>query len=623
LTHNKPVGPPDTSLVEFERLLSYLHVSRGFDFSSYKRSTLQRRIEKRMSQVEVESYVDYLDYLEVHQDEFQNLFNTILINVTSFFRDPEAWEFLASDVVPRVVEAKGADETIRIWVAGCASGEEAYTVAMVLASALGTPGFRERVKIYATDLDSEALNSSRIASYCEKDIASVPPDMLSRFFERANDRLVFDRELRRSVIFGRHDLVQDAPISRVDLLLCRNTLMYFNAEAQDRILARFHFALNNGGYLFLGKAETLLTHTSLFSPVDLKNRVFTKIGRGRIAERPSLLVNGAYRDGRTDMTEIGRLRDAAFDNAPVAQMVLDPVGRLTFCNSRARSLFGLSAKDLGRPIQDLEVSYRPIELRSGIEQALRQRRPVMHKNVPWAAIGGEPLYLDIVIAPVNGESSEISGISVTFEDVSTSKRLQAELLNFNQELETLYEEVQSTNEELQTTNEELQSTVEELETTNEELQSTNEELETMNEELQSANEELETINGELRVRSHDLNRANSLLESILGGLRDGVVVLDQELLVLAWNHQSEDLWGLRADEVAGKHFLNLDFGLPVVQLRAPARTCLANGENQELIIHAINRRGKSFDCHIVLTPLQGFSDERMGVIILMSSQPEA
>lgn len=430
-----------------------------------------------------------------------------------------------------------------------------------------------------------------------------------------NNHYVFDRELRRSVIFGRHDLIQDAPISRVDLLLCRNTLMYFNAETQERILARFHFALNEGGFLFLGKAETLLTHANTFVPIDLKNRVFTKVARIRSRDR-ALLFSTPAGEPKPNGDSLARVKEVAADTMPIAQIVIDVTHRLVAANDRARTLFGLSPRDVGRPFQDLEVSYRPVELRSGIEQAFSQRRVVVHKDVTWTSSTGEVLVIDVRIAPLFGEVGETLGASVTFEDVTHFKRLQEELLNFNQELETAYEEVQSTNEELQTTNEELQSTVEELETTNEELQSTNEELETMNEELQSANEELETINDELRRRSNDLNRANLFLESILGSLRDGVIVVDDQLAVLAWNYQSEDLWGLRADEVHGKHLLNLDIGLPIDQLRQPIRACLTQVTAQEIRLDATNRRGKPIRCHLTFTPLQGSATEPRGVIIL-------
>ncbi len=228
---------------KFENLLAYLRQSRGFDFTGYKRSTLMRRVHKRMQSLAIESFEEYQDYLEVYPDEFNYLFNTILINVTAFFRDVLAWEYLAEQILPNLIRNKKTSDQIRIWSAGCASGEEAYTLAMLIAEILGAEEFRQRVKIYATDVDEEALNQARLALYSVKDIQAVPEELRQKYFEIVGNRYVFRQDLRRSVIFGRHDLLQDAPISRLDLLVSRNTLMYFNSETQARILARFHFAL--------------------------------------------------------------------------------------------------------------------------------------------------------------------------------------------------------------------------------------------------------------------------------------------------------------------------------------------------------------------------------------------
>jgi two-component system, chemotaxis family, CheB/CheR fusion protein len=271
---------------DVEVLLDYLRRNRGFDFTGYKRNSLTRRIDKRMQAVGIPSYLDYEDYLEVVPEEFTHLFNTILINVTGFFRDPPAWEFLADEILPDILAARQPDEPLRIWSAGCASGQEAYTLAMLCAEVLGVDGFRERVKIYATDVDEEALNQARSARYSAKEVEGVPADLLQRYFERnGQGHFVFSKDLRRSVIFGRHDLIQDAPISRIDLLVCRNTLMYFNSEIQAHILGRFAFALREGGYLFLGKAEMLLANSSLFSAVDPSRRVFRQVPQRGLRER--------------------------------------------------------------------------------------------------------------------------------------------------------------------------------------------------------------------------------------------------------------------------------------------------------------------------------------------------
>ena len=230
-----------------------------------------------MEIVGTESFSDYLDYLEVHPDEYEQLFEMLLINVTEFFRDPESWEHLREAVLPELLAAKGVGEPVRVWSAGCASGQEAYTTAMVFAELMGVEAFRERVKIYATDIDEDALNQARLATYSAKETESVPAELRERYFERADRRLAFRKDLRRTVIFGRNNLVGDAPISRLDLLICRNTLMYFNAETQGRILRHFHFALHDGGVLMLGKSEMMISHRDLFAPDDLKKRIFVKL----------------------------------------------------------------------------------------------------------------------------------------------------------------------------------------------------------------------------------------------------------------------------------------------------------------------------------------------------------
>ncbi|GJF04774.1 CheR family methyltransferase [Pseudonocardia sp. D17] len=601
----------------FEALLQHLKQTRGFDFTGYKRSSLVRRVARRMSQVGVTEYGDYLDHLELHAEEFTALFNTILINVTGFFRDADAWEFLRTEVLPDLLASKGPTEPVRVWSAGCASGEEAYTLAIVLAEMLGPAEFRDRVKIYATDVDEEALSYARHGTYSEREVGGVPDELRERYFEQVGGRFTFRKDLRRSVIFGRNDLVQDAPISRIDLLVCRNTLMYFNAETQARILARFHFGLAEHGVLFLGKAEMLLSHGSLFLPVDLKRHTFRKTPRvapqnGTLFADPPPLVTRSSPEG------IDLLRDEAVLASPLAQVVLNGDGIVAVVNRQAEVLFGISTRDVGRPFRDLELSYRPLELRRHIEKALDERRTVRVTDVTYHR-GPEVVHLEVQVSPLaSGGGNEPLGVSVAFHDVTDFRRLQDELEQANRQLETAYEELQSTNEELETTNEELRSTVEELETTNEELQSTNEELETMNEELQSTNDELQTINDELQDRTSELDRSNEFLETILTSLRAGVVVVGTELVVQVWNHQAEELWGLRRDEAVGEHLLNLDIGLPLDLVRPVVRGTLAGEDGpQEVTLAAVNRRRRTIDVRVVASPLRGDTGTVVGAILTM------
>ncbi len=264
---------------QLDDFLQFVRDARGFDFTGYKSPTVERRVALRMKEVGVATYDEYIDYLELHGEEYAALFNAILINVTGFFRDGATWEYLATDVLPTLIEARPPGAPIRVWSAGCATGEEAYSLAMVLARVLGDEQFIDRVKIYATDIDEEALEQARPATYTSRQLEDVPQEALERFFERTEQRYAFRKDLRRSVVFGRNDLIQDAPISRIDLLVCRNTLMYFTAEIQRQILRRFHFALADHGYLLLGRSEMLTGRSHLFTPFDLKRRVFRRVER--------------------------------------------------------------------------------------------------------------------------------------------------------------------------------------------------------------------------------------------------------------------------------------------------------------------------------------------------------
>jgi two-component system CheB/CheR fusion protein len=606
----------------FEALLDFLKRSRGFDFTAYKPTSLERRFRRRMDAIECRSYGDYLDYLEVHPEEYERLFDTLLINVTEFFREPQAWDHLSKELLPPLLAAKPADEPIRVWSAGCASGQEAYTAAMVLAEAVGEQAYSERVKIYATDIDEDALTSARLAVYTENEVQSVPEPLRAKYFERADRRWAFRKDLRRTVIFGRNNLVSDAPISRLDLLICRNTLMYFTAEAQGRILRHFHFALAPQGVLMLGKSEMMISHRDLFTAIDLKKRIFRRTdGPVSLQARLASLANGDAIELRVP-TDDRASRDAALELGPLPQLLVSSTGELSFANLPARALFAISRDDIGRPLAELEIARTPADLLPAFEQALRERRRIELGEHRFMPREGEERRLDIGLSPLVPNGGSVDGVSVVFEDVSRYVTLQHELEGHSRDLELAYEELQSTIDELETTNEELQSANEELQTTNEELQSTNEELETMNEELQPTNEELETINDELRDRTAELNQVNDFLEAILTSLGIGVAVVDRQQRVQVWNHRAEDLWGLRQDEAVDHHLLSLDIGLPVERLAGPLRAVLGgSSEREEALVAAVNRRGRTLECSTTILPLvsPGATDGQLvcGAIVLM------
>jgi len=600
----------------FEALLEYLRDSRGFDFTGYKRTTLVRRVAKRLTELSVDSVTDYIDYLQVHPEEFANLFDKILINVTEFFRDQPAWDYIAQRVVPQIIERDG---NIRVWSAGTASGEEAYSAAIVFCEALGTKNFLQRVKIYATDVDEKVLLKARTGYYSSPELEPLDPKIRGKYFEPQNGRFAFQPALRRALIFGVHDLMNDAPISRLDLLICRNALIYFTAEAQNRILTRFHYALKDDGYLFLGRAEMLLTHSELFQPADLKQRVFTKVPQRELRERPRVSTHSGVSETTENLARAQRVRELAGESSPIAHVVVDRAGTVVLANQQARAVFNIGTGDIGRPLKDLALSYKPVELRSPIDQSFRDRRTVLISGVQHTLSDGRVRHLDVQVAPLLDHDGSVAGAGVSFADVTQVAELRSELDRSRQDLETTNEELQSANEELETTNEELQSTIEELETTNEELQSTNEELETMNEELESTNSELQSINNDLKQRTDEVEQFNVLLHSITGNIPLGAVVMNADLTVTVWNERAADLWGLRSDEVVGRPFFDLDIGLPTDVIRKMIGAVLSGKPaNDEMVLEAVNRRGSHIRCRVRAS---FFSDgAQSGAVVLVMEE---
>src|SRR6516225_8478934 len=568
---------PEETDSTLEDLLTFIRDSRGFDFTGYKRSSLARRIRKRMHEAGSADFVDYRDRLESSAEEFGLLFNTILINVTGFFRDSETWTFLQREVMPELLADIDEGREIRVWSAGCASGEEAYSLAIAFSEALGVEETAKRVKIYGTDIDDEALRDARIGLYSAKALESLPAELRDKYFEQNGTQFSFRPDLRRRVIFGRHDITRDAPISRLDLLVCRNTLMYFNVETQSQVIDRFHFALREGGYLFLGKAEMLLSDGERFEVVSMRQRIFRRRPGAAVPRYQSLPIR-LDSIGSPEMREVGRkrqLRDLAIDSAPFAAIGIDTDGNVVLINSQMRNMFGITSRDIGRQFQDLEISYRPVELRSLIERAYAEHRVVRVSAVERQTGPGETQYLDIHIQPLWASDGLSAGVILMFIDTSISTRLQLEVKRNREELETAHEE------------------------------------------LQSGNEELETMNEEMRVRTAELDEARTFLEGVLSSVAAGVVVLDADLTVRSWNKGAEELWGLRAEEVSNQLFFQLDFGLPTGELRGIVNECLATSRRTGPIqLAAINRIGRTITCIVTCSPLKGSSDGE-GAVLLM------
>ena len=582
--------PTDTD-AEFEALLGYIQESRGLDFRGYKRTSLRRRITLRTEAANVEGFAAYQSHLEADPGEFAHLLNTVLINVTSFFRDAEAWEVLKAEVIPAIIARVEDDRPIRVWSVGCASGEEPYSIAMLFAEVLGNAEFCRRVKIYATDLDEEALKTARLATYAPRDVEGVPPDYLENYFERTNNHYVFERELRKCVIFGCHNVVRDAPISRIDLLVCRNLLIYLEAETQDVVLPRLHYALAAGGYLFLGKAETQLARSALFKPVEMKHRIFAKLPQEW--RRPASDRFSSDRNARAEAAApSARMLEAVVNSASVALLVIDEAGTVALANLAARNLLNIGEADVGRPFQDLPISYRPLELRGPIDEVLLKKRLLRLDDQEYRLSATEIVRLTIDVRPLLRPDGSAYAAMLSFADTTRLFSLQRELETAQGNLENSIEELQSANEE--------------LETTNEELQSTNEELETINEEARSSNEEMESVNEELRIQAEQATAYRLYLEAVLRSMNGGILVLDDKHVIQSWNRWSENTWGLRAQEVIGTVFEALDIGLPIHLLREDLMLVQTGREDQiERVLEGRDRRGREILCLVRVSPLEG------------------
>ena len=568
---------PQEITSEFRQFLDKLSARYNFDFREYKETSLARRIRARMAQVHVDSFVAYSHFLDANPNEHVALFNTILINVTNFFRDPDAWTTLAEDVIPKILEEVGDTRSIRIWSAGCSSGEEPYSIAMVLAEHLGEAADNYSIKIYGTDVDEEALTAARHALYRTEQVKDVPDRLLERYFTRDGQLYRFRRDIRRWCIFGSHNLTQAPPLSHIDLLVCRNVLIYFRAELQERILNRFHYSIREDGYLFLGRSESLLTRSRQFTPVDLKWRIFRRVpsaARQAAAVLPEVASEPHAAVTRAEATAPAARVQRALEALPAAVMVIDLTDTILIWNPAAETMFDIPmASALARKFRDLDISYRVEGLRARLEDVKARHAVSRMDDVTFTRRNGDVSHADVTISPLF-EAYRLIGVLVYATEATEHARLKEQMARIAEQHATAIEELQSTNEELETTNEELQSTNEELETTNEELQSTNEELETTVEELQAANSELGALNAELEGRSAELKRVDAYHLGLLNTMEQSVFVTDRALVVTAWNQPSERMWGLRAEQAIGRDLATLPLGDMVRMLRPALDTAL-------------------------------------------------
>ena len=533
--------------VSLKDLLQELAEQRNFDFRGYKKTTLERRFRRRMFQLNLGGYADYAEYIRHHPDEVNELLNTLLINVTEFFRDPPAWEILRHEILPSLLKKLKPGHSFRVWSAGCASGEEPYSVAMLLAEYFGARIQDYDLKIYATDIDDDALSTARRGEYSIDAVRPVRPEWRDKYFY-GKGLLRVNREIRRLVIFGRSNLAHDAPISHVNLLVCRNLLIYFDSDLQKRILSRLHYALEPGGVLFLGKSESQLTNSQLFHRLNSRWRIFQRItnpaaGIDDPPERQPEVTEQMANDSNRSRQETDALRQQQrylLETLRIGVVSLTTDDVVVQNNTAALTVCGLPLVNIaGRRLADTDLFTRITDLGSHLENTRLNNESTRFQS--HIKSGSEDKLIEVTIRPVLDEKGRRSGTLVYVEDQTLQEKLQTTV----EELESTSEELQSANEELETTNEELQSTNEELETTNEELQSTNEELETTNEELQSLNEELETTNQELEERTKELDQVNSVYAQTLEKIRLPVMLVNQEAQIEFWNAIALRLFGFK------------------------------------------------------------------------------
>jgi two-component system CheB/CheR fusion protein len=529
-----------------------------------------------MQVVQVATVEQYLKRLKKDREEVHHLFQDLLIGVTQFFRDPQEFKVLEREL-PKLLEGKGAEDQFRVWVLGCATGEEAYSIAILLAELTSEMEDPPHIQIFGTDLDARALGVARAGRYANTIAEHVRPDRLARWFVKEGDTYCVSKEVREMCIFSPHNLVKDAPFSRIDLLSCRNLLIYLNSDLQDRVIPIFHFSLRPGGILFLGSSENVTRHHKLFAPIDRKHRLFRRmetptrilpqfpltprLGRRELApEKAMIPVRPAALS-----TNISRRASLVAERYAPAYVVTDADHEVLHFSGRTGRFFEPAAGAASLNLFNLVHRDLRLDLRSGLHRAAEEKRRIELPRVPLHENGNSAL-VNIVIEPV-GEGDDPTAFVVLFQDAGDLpdaaahragattdehvERLEAELRLTKDRLQATIEELESTNEELKSSNEEYQSI-------NEELQSANEELETSKEELQSVNEELQTVNSELAHRVSDLARANSDLKNLLESTQIATIFLDNDLRVRSFTPAATEVF----------HLLESDLGRPIEHLGA-------------------------------------------------------
>ncbi|MEQ8765485.1 MAG: chemotaxis protein CheB [Planctomycetota bacterium] len=567
--------PPPSQEESLSAVFALVRQQAGIDFSGYKRTTVLRRIERRMALRQVGGLDEYVALLTDSPEEARSVAQDMLIHVTSFFRDPEAFTALEEKVFAELGRGKDDRDSIRIWIPGCATGEEAYAVAISLLESLGTRAETLAIKIFGTDLSEEAIETARVGRYPESAVVGIAPERLSRHFERMEGGYQIAKHVRDLCVFVRHDLSRDPPFAKLDLISCRNLLIYFDVELQRRVIPLMHHCLNRKGHLFLGQSETIAGYSDIFAPLDKEHRIFVKTGESRQLVYPAPAdreVEGKLSEGKLTVRrhparEAQRQADHLLlaHYAPPGVLVNE---RMEIVQFRGRTGAFLEPPP-GQPQTNLLRMVREdlvVHVRDAIESAKARSGSVRIEGLR-IQVGSENRVIDLNVTPLaltpdltdryflvlfeesamrpgQGESQTVTTVKreAPSESIAEIHRLKTELVATKNYLQSLISEHQAATEDLAATNEEMVAT-------NEELQSTNEELQSIKEELQSTNEELSTVNDQLQTRNQELDQIASDLENVLSSVEIPVIIVDLELRVRRFTPSVSDIASFIPEDV--------------------------------------------------------------------------
>lgn len=565
----RPLEEKDQSALE--KVLILLRAKTGHDFSLYKKTTMYRRIERRMGIHQIDRIAAYVRYLQDNSQEVELLFNELLIGVTSFFRDPAAWEQLKGEFIPALLAERPAGGVLRAWSAGCSTGEEAYSLAIAFREALEQvkPTESFKLQIFATDLDRDAIDKARQGVYPANIAADVSAERLRRYFIQEGTGYRIGKEIREMVTFATQNVIMDPPFTKLDILICRNLLIYLTPELQKKLLPLFHYSLNPGGILFLGSAETVSTFTNLFAPLNTKSRLFRR--RESVLPAEPLAFPSSFVPALPGVPkELTMMKPAANLQTLADQLLLqhfsppavlvNDKGDILYISGRTGKYLEPAAGKANWNIFAMAREGLRFDLGSAFQKAVRHKEEITLKGLKVGENGGTQT-VDVTVRAIEEPEALRGMVMIVFTEVAAppekkatgrarnSPAGSARVLELEQELRQVREELQTTREEMQSSQEELKSTNEELQSTNEELQSTNEELTTSREEMQSLNEELQTVNAEQQSKMDELARMNNDMRNLLNSTEIVTVFLDNDLHVRRFTTGANKLFKLIPGDV--------------------------------------------------------------------------